>query len=103
MSTPHRRALCSDEQPRTGAARILQEGAIYLQDLNAISASNWCNALQKERPFAELQPQQLGSDITTANSGIDKEPAIAVTPILGQTPEYMVPTWVSKPNSAHRR
>jgi hypothetical protein len=70
---------------------------VYLQDLDAITSFNWCQALKKEPPLASLQPQQIGMDTSSASSGTGSDPAMTVTPILGETPEYQVPAWVNNP------
>jgi hypothetical protein len=74
------------------AAKSFQEGAPYLSDLSVDSSSNWCQYLKDQPALAAFDPNQaLGGVGTTA------DPAMDTTPILGETPEYQVPSWVNNP------
>ena len=79
------------------AAAIYHVGAAYLQDLEPITAPEWCETLLKQADLS-FDAAQLPVEEPAASAGATVFHAIEATPILGVTPEYEVPKWVYRPH-----
>ena len=75
------------------AARLFQDGASYLSDLSEDTSYTWCELLKEQPPMVPYDPNRID-----VGSGTVTVPAMDVTPVLGLTREYEVPTWVNNPH-----
>lgn len=77
------------------AARDFQRAAPFLDDLSKRSSKSWCETLQSQ-PVNPMMGGRFPVDAPTIIHGSREIGALAMTPILGVTPEYQLPKWLRR-------